>query len=56
MRCVVPFLACGDLHGWDADRSYDLEPGTYVPLGPVQPPTEPAYKAAIAIQKLAATQ
>jgi hypothetical protein len=23
--CTVPFLACGDLSGWDADRSYRLE-------------------------------
>lgn len=23
-RCTVPFLACGDLSGWDADRSYEL--------------------------------
>lgn len=25
MRCTVPFLACGDLAGWDADRTYELE-------------------------------
>lgn len=24
-RCTVPFLACGDLSGWDADRSYSLD-------------------------------
>jgi len=23
-RKLVPFVACGDLRGWDADRSYDL--------------------------------
>ena len=23
-RMLVPFLACGDLSGWDADQSYDL--------------------------------
>lgn len=26
MRVSVPFLACGDLSGWDADRNYDLGP------------------------------
>lgn len=46
-RRVVPFLACGDLRGWDADRSYDLEEGHQI-LKPTQPPTEPAYKDAIA--------
>jgi tRNA (cytidine32/guanosine34-2'-O)-methyltransferase len=24
-REIVPFLACGDLAGWDADRTYPLE-------------------------------
>jgi hypothetical protein len=27
-RCTVPFLACGDLSGWDADRSYALDQAT----------------------------
>lgn len=26
-RCTVPFLACGDLSGWDADRSYAVGEG-----------------------------
>jgi tRNA (cytidine32/guanosine34-2'-O)-methyltransferase len=60
LRRVVPFLACGDLHGWDADQNYDLEAAgpaaaaaaatnaraSYVALEPVQPPTAPAYKTA----------
>jgi tRNA (cytidine32/guanosine34-2'-O)-methyltransferase len=25
MRVAVPFLACGDLSGWDADRNYALD-------------------------------
>lgn len=45
-RKLVPFLACGDLSGWDADKNYDLEEGKEI-LDPVQPPTEPAYKEAI---------
>jgi len=24
MRVCVPFLACGELSGWDADKNYDL--------------------------------
>ena len=23
--CIVPFVACGDLHGYDADSNYDLD-------------------------------
>lgn len=52
-RVLVPFVACGDLSGWDSDRTYGLELpalyGTfeqqrYVYKPVVQPPTEPAYK------------
>lgn len=46
-RLIVPFLACGDLSGWDADQSYDLPEEGYQTLPPVQPPTAPAYKTAI---------
>lgn len=46
-RLIVPFLACGDLSGWDADQSYDLPGEGYKTLPPVQPPTAPAYKTAI---------
>jgi len=42
-RHFLPFVVCGDLDGWDSDRTYDLPEG-YVSLNPVQPPTEPAYK------------
>lgn len=57
MRRAIPFLACGDLHGWDADQNYDLTDGPcggYVPLQPVQPPTEPAYKTALEMRRQAA--
>lgn len=53
VRQSVPFVACGDLSGWDADQSYDLDAG-YVPLPPVQPPTAPAYAEAHARQRSAA--
>ncbi|CAD7700605.1 unnamed protein product [Ostreobium quekettii] len=45
-RRLVPFLACGDLSGWDADQNYDLDEGAEI-LDPVQPPTKPAYKEAL---------
>jgi len=51
---VIPFMACGDLSGWDADQSYALPGGggdggdlPYVPLAPVQAPIAPHYKKAI---------
>ncbi|KXZ46872.1 hypothetical protein GPECTOR_40g606 [Gonium pectorale] len=53
---AVPFLSCGDLSGGDADRTYDLDPETYVPLDPVQPPTAPNYKTAIALARAAQAQ
>ena len=54
LRQVIPFVAGGDLCGWDADRSYDLpeaETGGYVPRPPVQEPTAPAYKTALELTK-----
>jgi hypothetical protein len=44
-RWIAPFLACGDLSGFDADATYEL-PAGHVSLDPVQPPTNPPYKAA----------
>jgi tRNA (cytidine32/guanosine34-2'-O)-methyltransferase len=44
---VVPFVACGDLSGFDSDKSYPLqlsgESSTYVYRDPVQPPINPNY-------------
>lgn len=42
-RVIVPFVACGDLSGFDADQSYSLQDGNvgvgeYKYLNPVQPP------------------
>ena len=44
-------MACGDLSGWDADRSYALDAGAYTPLAPVQMPIDPPYREAIARAK-----
>lgn len=50
-RCLVPFVACGDLSGWDADRSYALDAP---PLPPVQPPIAPPYKTAVELARAGA--
>lgn len=50
-QLLIPFLACGDLSGFDADQSYDLPGEGYVPLPPVQPPTAPAYRGAVEQQR-----
>jgi tRNA (cytidine32/guanosine34-2'-O)-methyltransferase len=47
-RKIVPFVACGDLSGWDADRTYPL---THVPLEVVQAPINPPYKRAIQLRR-----
>lgn len=47
---VVPFVACGDLSGFDPDKSYplDLDDGVqYVYRDPVQPPIKPNYHTAL---------
>ncbi len=45
---VVPFVACGDLSGFDADKSYPLrltpEDSDYVYVEPIQPPIHPNYE------------
>jgi tRNA (cytidine32/guanosine34-2'-O)-methyltransferase len=45
---IVKFVACGDLSGFDPDKSYPLESeltGAYVYREPVQPPIRPNYSA-----------
>ena len=49
-RWMAPFLACGDLSGWDADATYHL-PKDRVSLDPVQPPTAPPYKRALELRR-----
>lgn len=41
-QCILPFVACGDLSGYDADLCYTLD-ADYVSLPPVQAPIDPAY-------------
>ncbi|KAG2608394.1 putative tRNA (cytidine(32)/guanosine(34)-2'-O)-methyltransferase isoform X1 [Panicum virgatum] len=53
-KVYIPFLACGDLSGYDSDRSYPLpstEGGSYRSLDPVQPPIAPPYKTALEMKK-----
>jgi tRNA (cytidine32/guanosine34-2'-O)-methyltransferase len=49
-RWIAPFLACGDLSGFDSDASYAL-PADRKVLDPVQPPTAPPYKRALEMRK-----
>ncbi|KAI9665870.1 MAG: hypothetical protein M1821_003805 [Bathelium mastoideum] len=51
-RWIAPFLACGDLSGFDADASYHL-PKDRKTLDPIQPPTAPPYKRALEVRKAA---
>eukprot|EP00281_Chroomonas_sp_CCMP1168_P033162 CAMPEP_0206244848 /NCGR_PEP_ID=MMETSP0047_2-20121206/18382_1 /ASSEMBLY_ACC=CAM_ASM_000192 /TAXON_ID=195065 /ORGANISM="Chroomonas mesostigmatica_cf, Strain CCMP1168" /LENGTH=314 /DNA_ID=CAMNT_0053670107 /DNA_START=23 /DNA_END=967 /DNA_ORIENTATION=+ len=51
---IAPFVACGDLSGYDADTVYpveeesvDEEGAAYARRAPVQPPINPPYKAAL---------
>ena len=48
---AVPFVACGDLSGYDADQSYSLneesKDGRYEFSEPVMPPIAPPYREAM---------
>lgn len=46
-RKVAPFIACGDLNGPDSDATYPMDGQS---LDPVQSPTAPAYKTALAMK------
>jgi tRNA (cytidine32/guanosine34-2'-O)-methyltransferase len=48
-RIIVPFVACGDLSGFDSDQTYPLQlqdAKEYQPLNVPQPPINPPYKIA----------
>jgi len=53
-RVIVPFIACGDLSGYDADRTYPLklnDDTEYVYHEPTQSPINPPYKIACQLKK-----
>ncbi|GFR57429.1 tRNA (cytidine(32)/guanosine(34)-2'-O)-methyltransferase [Elysia marginata] len=54
-RVIVPFLACGDLSGFDSDMTYPLEleagKSTYSYLEPAQSPINPPYKDACELRR-----
>eukprot|EP01094_Clydonella_sp_ATCC50884_P030037 TRINITY_DN9638_c0_g1_i1.p1 TRINITY_DN9638_c0_g1~~TRINITY_DN9638_c0_g1_i1.p1 ORF type:complete len:295 (+),score=48.47 TRINITY_DN9638_c0_g1_i1:18-902(+) len=52
-RVLVPFVACGNLQGFDSDQNYPLllpddDKDEYTALAPVQPPINPPYKKFLA--------
>jgi len=52
-RVIVPFLACGDLSGYDADQTYPLQLNDeeYKHITPSQPPINPPYKQAMELKR-----
>ncbi|ORX85689.1 FtsJ-domain-containing protein [Basidiobolus meristosporus CBS 931.73] len=53
-REIVPFLACGDINGYDSDRTYSLAVTSetpYISLNPTQSPISPPYKTAINLKR-----
>uniref|UniRef100_A0A8C5HK20 Putative tRNA (cytidine(32)/guanosine(34)-2'-O)-methyltransferase n=1 Tax=Gouania willdenowi TaxID=441366 RepID=A0A8C5HK20_GOUWI len=53
-RVIVPFLACGDLSAFDADRTYPLqlaEGKEYQYTPPTQPPIHPPYQQACQLRR-----
>src|SRR3989338_7560656 len=50
-RFIVPFLACGDLSGFDSDRTYSIGNDEVLGIPAVQPPTNPPYKKAVELKR-----
>ncbi|KAI9503390.1 putative tRNA (cytidine(32)/guanosine(34)-2'-O)-methyltransferase [Coemansia spiralis] len=53
-RAIVPFVACGDLRGFDADMTYPLDIDNaepYQPRDPNQSPISPPYKKALELKR-----
>lgn len=62
---LVPFLCCGDMSGFDSERSHPLDGDAIcaelrekLKVGdsanrrdPIAPPTEPAYKQAVSLKR-----
>ncbi len=51
LRRAAPFVACGDLSGFDADMSYAIDPSADAPRPPVAPPIDPPYADALRHQR-----
>ena len=51
---VIKFVACGDLSGYDSDKTYPLEADKHNHKDPVQKPIHPPYDSAIALKKQSA--
>ena len=49
-RKLAPFVACGDLSGWDSDMTYSVAKGAVV-LDPVQKPINAPYQHFFANKK-----
>lgn len=47
---IVPFLACGDLSGFDSDQIYEL-PEDHQVVEPIQTPINPPYNFALELRK-----
>ena len=47
-RCIVPFVACGDLNSYDSDKTYPLviDDKEYNFCAPVNAPINPPYATA----------
>ncbi|EFC37069.1 predicted protein [Naegleria gruberi] len=50
-RYIVPFLACGDLSGFDSDRTYSIGTNEVLGIPVIQPPTNPPYKKAVELKR-----
>ena len=50
---AIPFVACGDLSGYDADTVYPVEETEdYTTRAPVQAPIRPPYQAALDAKRM----
>ena len=47
---IVPFIACGDLSGFDSDMNYEFDEN-YVYHEAVQKPINPPYKTAVQMKR-----
>ncbi|KAH3743931.1 ribosomal RNA methyltransferase 1 [Pelomyxa schiedti] len=49
--CIVPFVACGDLSGYDSDQTYQIPQALWSRLPPVQAPIHPPYEKACMLRR-----